>query len=256
MPGIGVDCTCYDPAIVKEDELLRLRDEIGLDKNDEYFLMVGEFNKNKCQSEAVKALYKLNKPNVHLVLAGDGPTMKAVKKLSEEPHIADRVHLLGLGMILYLIKGSTALLLTSRREGLLRCILEAMSLEVPVIATDIRGSRELLANGAGMVYQVGDIEGLANAMQYVINNPSKAQEMGRIGRKQVLDKYELSKIINPNEQVYSRLCRNEFLLQRTFALRLLQRYLFNVKSRESRRRKHIPGCRTIITLITWLFVWG
>ena len=205
MPGIGVDCSSYDPDIIKEDDLLRLRDEIGLDKNAKYFLMVGEFNENKCQSEAVKALYKLNKPNVHLVLAGTGPTMTAVRKLSEDLQIADRVHLLGFrNDIAHLIKGSTALLLTSRREGLPRCILEAMSLEVPVIATDIRGSRELLADGAGMVYQVGDIEGLANAMQHIINNPLVAQEMGRAGRKVVLEKYELSQIIQLHERLYNR----------------------------------------------------
>ena len=208
MPGIGVDCSSYDPDIIKEDDLLRLRDEIGLDKNAKYFLMVGEFNENKCQSEAVKALYKLNKPNVHLVLAGDGPTMKAVKRLSEDLHIAHRVHLLGFrNDIAHLIKGSTALLLTSQREGLPRCILEAMSLEVPVIATNIRGSRELLADGAGILYQPGNIDELRRAMDYIIDNPEDAAIMGRIGRKQVLERYELENILQLHENLYEKALR-------------------------------------------------
>ena len=94
--------------------------------------------------------------------------------------------------------------MTSRREGLPRCILESMSLEVPVIATNIRGTRELLADGAGIIYQVGDINGLRNAMQYIIDYPAAAQEMGMVGRKEVLEKYELGKIIQMHEELYGR----------------------------------------------------
>ena len=98
-------------------------------------------------------------------------------------------------------------MLTSRREGLPRCILEAMSLEVPVIATDIRGSNELLADGAGILYQVGNIESLRKAMDYIINNPEEAGTMGSTGRKEVLGKYELGKIIQLHEGLYQRALR-------------------------------------------------
>lgn len=206
IPGIGIDSAYYDPNIVSDEDLHEVRNELGLDKNDKYFLMVGEFNKNKCQTESVKALHKLKKPSIHLVFAGDGSTLAAVMKLTEDLGIADKVHFLGFrNDIPRLIKGSTAVLLTSRREGLPRCILESMSLEVPVIATDIRGARELLADGAGIIYQVGDIEGLVSAMQYVIDNPAAAQEMGRRGRQQVLEKYELGKIIQLHEELYNKI---------------------------------------------------
>lgn len=205
IPGIGIDSKYYDPTIISEGDLHEVRNEIGLCKDDKYFLMVGEFNDNKCQTEAVKALYKLNKSNIHLVFVGEGSTMVAVRNLSERLGLLKKVHFLGYRSdIPRLIKGAVALLLTSRREGLPRCILESMSLEIPVIGTNIRGTRELLADGAGMVYQVGDIEGLRDAMQYIIDNPEAAQEMGRVGRKQVLEKYELSKIIEMHEALYYR----------------------------------------------------
>ncbi|MGS0763274.1 glycosyltransferase [Syntrophomonas curvata] len=205
IPGIGIDSAYYNPNIISEDDLHEVRNEIGLDENDKYFLMVGEFNNNKCQTEAVKALYKLNKPGINLVFAGDGSTMVAVKDLSEYLGVWEKVYFLGhRNDIPRLIKGSIALLLTSRREGLPRCILEAMSLEVPIIATNIRGTRELLADGAGIFYQVGNIGELRNAMQYIIDNPEVAQEMGKAGRKQVLDQYELGKIIQMHEELYVR----------------------------------------------------
>ncbi len=205
IPGIGIDSAYYDPNSISEEDLHEARNEIGLDEKDKYFLMVGEFNNNKCQFEAVKALYKLKKPDIHLVFAGEGSTMAAVRKLSEDLDISDRVHFLGYrNDVPRFIKGSLAVLLTSRREGLPRCILEAMSLEVPIIATNIRGTKELLADGAGMVYRVGDINGLRNAMQYIIDSPAVAQEMGMVGRKEVLAKYELGKIIRMHEELYGR----------------------------------------------------
>lgn len=206
IPGIGVDSSYYTPDNVSKDDLTKVRNEIGLKENDKFFLMVAEFNNNKFQTEAVKALYKLKDNEIHLVFAGYGSTMPKVRKLSEDLDLSDRVHYLGFRSdIPTLMKCSQALLLTSRREGLPRCILESMSLEIPVVATNIRGTRELLADGAGIIYQVGDIEALKNAMQHIINNPEDAKKMGLKGRKQVLEKYELQKIIQIHEDLYNRI---------------------------------------------------
>ena len=208
ISGIGLDSKYYDPDMVSVEDVEEVRNELGLGNGNKYFLMVGEFNKNKCQSESVQALSRLNDPTIHIVFAGEGSTMSSVRKLAKDLGITDRIHFLGYRTdIPRLLRGSLALLLTSRREGLPRCILEAMSLEVPVIATDIRGSNELLADGAGILYQVGNIESLRKAMDYIINNPEEAGTMGSTGRKEVLGKYELGKIIQLHEGLYQRALR-------------------------------------------------
>ena len=131
--------------------------------------------------------------------------MEPMKDLAIKKGIGANVHFLGYrNDIPVLMRASLATILPSEQEGLPRCAMESLSLEVPVIATNIRGTSELLADGAGIVYQVGDIEGLANAMQYIINNPSTAQEMGRVGRKAVLEEYDLGIIIQMHEQLYNR----------------------------------------------------
>jgi len=205
MPGIGIDSAYYDPSNISKNDLNEVRDELGLNSNENYFLMVGEFNNNKFQSEAVSALSVLGNPEIHLAFAGNGTIMKNVKNISEDLGISDRVHFLGYRIdIPRLMKASLGVLLTSRREGLPRCILEAMSLEVPVIATNIRGARELLEDGAGILYQVGDIDGLKKALEYIINNPEEAKKMGLNARKDILEKYESSKIIEMHEKLYYR----------------------------------------------------
>ena len=184
MPGIGIDSAHYDPNTISKNDLNEVRDELGLNSNESYFLMVGEFNNNKFQTEAVSALSVLCNLEIHLAFAGNGSIMEYVKNLSEDLGISDRVHFLGYRTdIPRLMRASIGVLLTSRREGLPRCILEAMSLEVPVLATNIRGTRELLEEGTGILYQVGDVDGLKKAMEYIITNPDEAKGMGVKGRQ-------------------------------------------------------------------------
>jgi glycosyltransferase involved in cell wall biosynthesis len=100
--------------------------------------------------------------------------------------------------------------LPSAQEGLPRCALEALCLELPVIGSDIRGTRDLLQSGAGILFPVGDVTGLCHAMRQIIGNPAATVEMRRIGRQEV-PKYSLTQIIEMHTQLYSEaLCTSAF----------------------------------------------
>jgi glycosyltransferase involved in cell wall biosynthesis len=81
--------------------------------------------------------------------------------------------------------------------------MESLSLAVPVIGSDIRGIRDLLAGGGGLLVRMGDIEGLARAMEWVVSNPEAAREMGQRGRA-ALEKYDLQNVLRLHEAVYQR----------------------------------------------------
>jgi glycosyltransferase involved in cell wall biosynthesis len=74
-----------------------------------------------------------------------------------------------------IVASADALLLPSQREGLPRCILEAMAMQVPVIASDARGSRDLVAQGRGTSYPTGDVVALANALADLLQRPLDAR---------------------------------------------------------------------------------
>ena len=205
MPGIGVNSSFYDPDKVSDNDIKKLGNELRLKPEDKFFLMVGEFIPRKRHRDLLEAFSFINNPHIHLVFAGTGSLMEPMKDLADKQGIGANVHFLGYrNDIPVLMRASLATVLPSEQEGLPRCAMESLSLGVPVIATNIRGTSELLAEGAGIAYEVGDIEGLTNAMQYIINNPATAKEMGKVGRTQVLEKYELGKIIQMHEQLYSR----------------------------------------------------
>ena len=69
-------------------------------------------------------------------------------------------------------------------------ILEAMAAARPVIASDIAGPAEIVADGEdGILFPPGDAEALANAMETLWKNPGAAVRMGRLGREKALSKY-------------------------------------------------------------------
>ena len=87
--------------------------------------------------------------------------------------------------------------LTSDYEGIPNSLIEAMSLGVPVVATDCTpGGAALLINNKnnGILVPRGSAHEVAKAMTYLLDNPSQAEKYGENARK-VIEKYSEEKII-------------------------------------------------------------
>ena len=70
--------------------------------------------------------------------------------------------------------------------------------------TDIRGTGDLLEGGCGLLVKLGDIDGLAQAMAWVLDHPQAAREMAQRGRESVLA-YELQNILKQYEALYAEI---------------------------------------------------
>lgn len=203
MPGIGLDLRKYDPASVSAADIARVRDELGLGAHGAFFLMIAEFTLNKSHPDALHALANLNRSDVHLAIAGEGPEMESVRQLAADLGIKDRVHFLGYRRdIPTLVRASVATVLVSRREGLPRSTMESLCLGTPAIGTEIRGIRDLLANGCGQLVPVGDPAAIATAMAWMLDHPAAVRAMGKRGRERMAD-YDLGHIIALHEELYA-----------------------------------------------------
>jgi len=177
--------------------------------NETLLLMIAEYLPGKRHADALAALKKLNRTDVHLALAGTGPGEAAIRDLSRKLGLESQVHMLGYRRdIPQLLAASNGFLLPSEREGLPRSMLEAMALGVPLIGTDIRGVRDLLAHGAGLRVPVGDVSALANAMAVLANDSAKGRAMGDAARKAVQE-YSLDKLLRLHEQLYARVLASQ-----------------------------------------------
>ena len=205
MRGIGIDLAAYDPNDVSQDAVLQVRQELGLEEDAALFLMVAELNPGKRHRDALDALALSQNPNTHLAFAGTGPEEEALRAQAEALRIQDRVHWLGWRKdIPSLLQASRALLLPSDREGLPRCIMEALALNRPVIATRIRGIKELVSENVGRLVPVGDPAALAEAIDWFASHPEKAERMGSRGRA-AMAPYALPSILAAHDVLYAEL---------------------------------------------------
>ena len=95
-----------------------------------------------------------------------------------------------------LLRAADIFTLPSHREGMPRSIIEAMMVGLPVIATDIRGSREEVVQGeTGMLIPVADKEALAAAIRELSGDAARRGRMGEAGRRRALELYDESKVI-------------------------------------------------------------
>lgn len=201
-PGIGVDTHYYHNDRLSTVEIATVKDELKLAPTDTLLLCIAEFIPRKRHSDILKALKHLNRPEIHLALAGSGILQPELKQLTAELDLQRQVHFLGLrDDIPRLISASNATLLTSQQEGLPRSVMESLCLATPVIGTNIRGIKDLLVDNCGLLVQVGDIKALAQAIAWIVDNPDKANQMGQRGQIKMAE-YDLKHIIQSYEGIY------------------------------------------------------
>lgn len=153
------------------------------------FVAVGRLESVKNYQALIKAYAQvaLKHADYDLYLYGKGKLEQELKSLSNQLQISEKVHFEGFCQnVQEQIKDAAAYILSSDYEGISNSLLEAMSIGMPVISTDcpIGGSRMLIAHEKnGLLVPVGDVEALAEAMEYIILNPDKAIEMGEEAAK-------------------------------------------------------------------------
>lgn len=203
MPGIGVDLGYYSTNVVSEAEVVRLRQDLGLPPETSLFLSIAEFIPRKRHRDILMAFAQLARPNVHLAFAGDGLLLDQMQQFASDLGIQNQVHFLGFRQdIPALIRACVATLLTSEVEGLPRSIMESLCLETPVIGTNIRGIQELLEGGCGLLVKLGDVEGIAQAMAWMLDHPKDVQIMGKRGRERMAV-YDLRYILQLHSALYT-----------------------------------------------------
>ena len=176
LNGVGLDLREYKKLSSKE--IQEKRKEFGLNDKDFVVLMIAEINKNKNHIQLINAMdiLKDKYPNIKVLCIGDGTLKESVEKQINLKNLQNNIFMLGYRLdVNKLINISDIGILLSYREGLPRNIMEFMACGRKVIATDIRGCRELVCNeSVGTLVNVGDYKETAKAIEkyYILNDKS------------------------------------------------------------------------------------
>ncbi len=126
-------------------------------------------------------------------IAGDGPHMASLKSLAQVLGIGERVTFLGWQSREELTRWyhhSNLFLFPSRHEGMPNAVLEAMSSGLPVVATRIAGSEELVLDGVtGLLVNAEDVDSLRDGLSRLIVEEKTRMQMGQASRRRVEEEY-------------------------------------------------------------------
>ena len=207
MPGIGIKRSAYQPGIAEVKAAAQLRAQLDIPQACPLVLMIAEFIPRKRHVDAIRAFSQIKHREAHLLLAGDGDLQHEIEQLVRQHNLDSRVHFVGFRRdIPTLLRAATVNILPSEQEGLPKSIMEAMCMGVPVIGADIRGTRDLLGDGAGILVPLGDSKRLAELIDWILDHPAEAAEMTKTAASR-LERYDCEHIASLHEKLYARLMR-------------------------------------------------
>ena len=167
LNGVGLDLNQYKK--LSKEEIVNKRKELGLKESDFVILMIAELNENKNQIQLIKAMEVLKDkyPEIKAIGGGEGDKLLELQGEVKNRGLKDKVTFLGFrNDINELINICNIGVLLSYREGLPRNLMELMACGKKVIATNIRGCRDIVVDETvGELVEVGDYEATAKAIE-------------------------------------------------------------------------------------------
>jgi len=187
---ISIICNCVDVHRYKEgfnrDEI---RQQLGFEPHHQIGVVVATFKRQKGHRYLIDAAARLSSkfPDFHILFVGDGELRVSLEKMVKDLHLEDKIHFLGTRKdVPALLSASDLFILPSLWEGLPMALIEAMASELPVVATDVSGTKQVMVDGkTGILVQPGESSQLVSAIDRVLSNPSSAKGMGEASRKRV-----------------------------------------------------------------------
>jgi glycosyltransferase involved in cell wall biosynthesis len=204
--GNGVDLRRFDPAAVPARAVQALRAELALPPDARVVAYVSRPTRHKGAAEVLALSARLAAhPGVYLVcLLPELPGERG--SLRERFHTApggERRRVLGFrDDVPTVLALADLLVLPSRLEGLPRSVIEAMAMGRPVVASDVRGSRELVEDGAtGFLVPPGDVDALEERVLRLLADPAARAAMGARARERALRLHDESRMLDAQVEV-------------------------------------------------------
>ena len=158
--------------------------------------------------EAMPAVLEAH-PTARLLLVGEGPLRPGLEDAIDAGGLRGRVVVLGdRGDVPDLLAAADAFALTSDREGLSMSVLEAMRAALPVVATDVGGNREAVADGVtGVLVAAHAPAAVGPALAALLLDPARARAMGAEGRRRWAARFTAERMVRDTERIYAGLPR-------------------------------------------------
>ena len=141
-----------------------------------------------------------------LLMVGDGPERGRVEQHCRDTDACNSITFIGsLPLIEEVLVGADLFFLPSETESFGLAALEALSCEVPVIATAVGGLPEVVIHGEnGFLHEVGDVEAMAASALKLLTDEPMRKAFGAAGRRRAVEVYGQAPIVARYRSIYDR----------------------------------------------------
>ncbi len=200
--GNGVNTALFVPVGCAQKSLMRAT--LNIPEDAFVVGVVSRLVREKGLVEFLQAALELGKsfPHAHFLLVGERLSSDHNAAIERELQFAQNQlgsRLVAVGYradVADLLGAMDVFCLPSYREGMPRSIIEAMMMALPVVATNIRGSREeVVAGQTGLLVPIRNASALVQALRQLITNPDLSRKMGQSGRQRALALYDERRVV-------------------------------------------------------------
>lgn len=208
VPGVGIDTDCVNNIVIHKQAK---RTELGISPDSKVILTIAELIPRKNIETSIKAFSKLDDKSCILVICGRGKLLDNLNKLCVTLGIQDRVIFAGYRTdILEICKLADIYLFTSFQEGLPVAVMQAMASGLPVIASDIRGNRDLVhSSGSTLNFDClvapTDVKGFTTKLNYLLDNPELCKKLGDKNISICKNNFDIAIVHNQMTKIYTNL---------------------------------------------------
>jgi len=204
----GIDTHTWSPCQTN----VAMQEALGLENAVPIIGYVGRLSAEKDLYSWLRAvaLVTTEYPQARFVIVGEGRNdslLAELRKMAAGLDIADKVKFLGYRENLPAIYATFDIFfLSSLREGICNSLLEAMAVGIPVVATDVGGTKELVIDGqTGYMVPNGDFEAMAQSLLRLACDSSLRKKIGVAGRKRIENDFSFASRLSRIETLYERI---------------------------------------------------
>lgn len=205
----GVDTDRFSRAMNRN----KVREMLGIPTDAQVVGTVANFSHEKGYPYLLQAIRSVlnDKPGTWFLLAGSGPLLEETRRELEKITHGGQIVLTGFRRdIPELMSAMDIFVLASISEGFPNVLLEAMSMEKPVVATEVGGIPELISPGEdGVLVSPKDGKALAGALLGLLEDPSRAGRLGKKAREKIIRDFSLRKMVDRYEDFYLSLISSQ-----------------------------------------------
>ncbi len=201
----GIDTDRFKPS----DDRESVRREFGFENDNVVIAIVARLAPVKNHSFLLDTFHTVSTvhPQARLLIIGDGPLLDQLKDKAASLKLTDKIVFTGdrhdVSRLLTAVDIAT---LCSQSEGLSLTLLEAMSTQLPVVATDVGGNSDIITNGEnGYIIKLNDKSDYADKLSKLIHSGDLRKRLGIKARNEALANWSLKGMVNAYQDLYQEL---------------------------------------------------